>query len=121
MELMRELAPYTDYFNSRGVLVPFPGTPVYEQHHAAYGFTDWWLDPARIPGELDERDPVRALAALEHDPALDMDYFRYTDQVREAIAKCVQFKARHNQATVARLAGVDIETWRARLAQSIGT
>jgi anaerobic magnesium-protoporphyrin IX monomethyl ester cyclase len=121
MSLMEELAPYTDYFNSRGVLVPFPGTPVYEQHHGAYGFTDWWLDPARIPGELEERDPMRALAALEHDPALDMDYFRYTTEVREAIARCVRFKARHNQATVARHAGVDLDTWRARLQQSIGT
>ncbi|MGB0588768.1 MAG: B12-binding domain-containing radical SAM protein [Myxococcota bacterium] len=121
MQLMEDLAPYADYFNSRGVLVPFPGTPVYEAHHETYGFTDWWLEPARIPAELDERDPVKALAALEHDPALDMDYFRYTDDVRDAIARCVRFKAHHNQTTVARHAGVDLETWRARLQQSIGT
>ncbi|MDP6943169.1 MAG: radical SAM protein [Myxococcota bacterium] len=116
---MEELAPHTDYFNSRGVLVPFPGTPVYERHHEGYGFTDWWLDATRIPAELDEPDPVRALAQLEHDPALDVDYFRYTHAARDAIADCVRFKARHNQATVARLAGVDVDTWRARLAQSV--
>ena len=121
MNLMQSLAPHTDYFNSRGVLVPFPGTPVYEAHHAEYGFTDWWLDPARIPAELDEQDPVRALAALEHDPALDVDYFNYSDEVRAAISHCVRFKARHNQATVARQAGIDVDTWRARLQQSIGT
>ena len=64
---------------------------------------------------------MKALAALEHDPALDMDYFRYTDDVRDAIARCVRFKAHHNQTTVARHAGVDLETWRARLQKSIGT
>jgi len=116
---MEDLAPHTDYFNSRGVLVPFPGTPIYERHHDAYGFTDWWLDPARIPAELDEPDPVLALAALDHDPALDIDFFRYAPEVRDAIGECVRFKARHNQATVARMAGVDVDIWRARLAQSV--
>ena len=118
---MEALAPHTDYFNSRGVLVPFPGTPVYERHHEEYGFTDWWLDPTRIPAELDEQDPVRALTQLEHDPALDVDYFRYAPDVRDTIVECVRFKARHNQSTVARLAGVDVDTWRARLAQSVAT
>ena len=116
---MESIAPHTDYFNARGVLVPFPGTPIYERHHTDYGFTDWWMDPKRIPGELTEPDPVRALDRLDHDPALDIDFFRYPDAVRNTIAECVRFKARHNQTTIARLSGLDLHSWRSRNAQGV--
>ncbi|MEO1268972.1 MAG: radical SAM protein, partial [Myxococcota bacterium] len=43
LRLMEELAPSTDFFNNRGVLVPFPGTEIYDVNHARYGFTRWWL------------------------------------------------------------------------------
>lgn len=101
LDLMRELADWTDFFNNRGVLVPFPGTAIYDAHHEAYGFTEWWLDPARIPAEPDyaSMDPAAIQAALETDPTLDLDYFHYSDPVRERIAECVRFKALHNQET----------------------
>lgn len=98
-ELMAELSASTDYFNTRGVLVPFPGTGIYDDHHIEYGFTDWWLDPARIPADPDDTDP----ASAERDPTLDVDFFRYSDAVRERIAECVRFKALHNRRTVGRL------------------
>ena len=121
MALMERLAPHADYFNSRGVVVPFPGTPLYERHHERYGFSEWWLDPERIPKELSERDPVEALAKLEHDPALDVDYFRYATPVREAIREAVRFKAEHNQRHVARQAGLTLEAWRAQLVAFMNT
>ncbi len=88
-DFMETLAPDTDFFNNRGVLVPFPGTAIYDAHHEEYGFTRWWLDPARIPVEPEVSD-------LYSDPALAMDYFGYSEPVREAIAACVHFKADHN-------------------------
>ncbi len=97
--LMDDLASATDYFNTRGVLVPFPGTGIYDDHHAAYGFTTWWLDPERIPADPGDDDP----AAAEVDPTLDIDFFHYSDPVRERIAACVRFKAQHNQRTITRL------------------
>ena len=102
--LMEELAPATDYFNNRGVLVPMPGTAIYEEHHARCGFTGWWLDPSRIVDEPNVHvlDPRARQDYLEHDPTLDLDFFRYEPAVREAIAECVRFKARHNAATLAR-------------------
>ena len=121
MTLMAELAHYTDYFNSRGVVVPFPGTPIYEQHHSDYGFSRWWLDPEKIPQELSERDPIRALALLEHDPALDVDYFRYTPEVRDAIQSAVRFKAEHNQRRVAERSGMSVDAWRAELGALLTT
>ncbi len=104
--LMEDLAPATDYFNNRGVLVPMPGTGIYEDHRERYGFTRWWLDPARIADEpsVHVLDPRARQDYLEHDPSLALDFFRYPPEVREAIADCVRFKARHNAATMARWA-----------------
>lgn len=103
LALMEALAPDTDFFNNRGVLIPFPGTAIYDRWHAEYGFTEWWLDPTRGIEEpvLQGMDYATIQRCLEHDPTLDLDFFRYSAPVREAIAECVRFKARHNQRTIA--------------------
>jgi len=94
------------FFNNRGVLVPFPGTTIYDAHHRAYGFTGWWLDDRYLPPEpnLHVLEPRVAQRYLEVDPALELDYFRYDPDTRARIARCVRFKARHNQAVVERMA-----------------
>lgn len=98
--LMERLAPDTDVFNNRGVLVPFPGTGIYERCHAQYGFSDWWLDPARVPDEpnLHAMDVRQVEDFLERDPALDLDFFGYDADVRDLIADLVRSKAQHNRA-----------------------
>lgn len=103
--LMDRLAPSTDFFNNRGVLVPFPGTEIYARHADEYGFRDWWLDPARVPDEPDLAglSAAEAAVALEVDPTLALDFFRYSAPVRDAIAACVRFKAQHNARRVAAL------------------
>lgn len=88
--LMRRLAPNTDFFNNFGVLVPFPGTAIYDRYHADYGFTGWWLDPDRIPSAPG--------ADLGHDPALEKNFFSYDPHVRDRIADLVRWKADHNAA-----------------------
>ncbi len=104
LDLMIELSEATDYFNTRGVLVPFPGTAIYDRHHAEYGFTRWWLDAQRIVDEPNafELGAEAALRESEVDPTLALDYFRYSDAVRDKIAECVRFKAQHNQRTIRR-------------------
>jgi len=94
--LMRLLAPATDFFNNFGVLVPFPGTAIYDRYHADYGFTGWWLDQGRIP---DAPGPD-----LGCDPALEKDFFAYEPRQRSRIAELVRWKARHNAAWVSRRA-----------------
>jgi radical SAM superfamily enzyme YgiQ (UPF0313 family) len=103
--VMEALAPHTDWFNPHGVLVPFPGTAIYEAWHERCGFTDWWLDEARIPrpAPLPPPGDVAALHEwLAHDPALDQDFFRYESAVRDAIAALVRFKAEHNRRRMER-------------------
>jgi len=104
--LMERLAPGTDYFNNRGVLVPMPGTGIYDEGHERHGFTRWWLDASRVIDEPNVHvlDPRERQEYLEHDPTLDLDFFGYAPAVRDAISECVRFKARHNAATMARRA-----------------
>jgi len=103
LDFMHELAPYTNFFNNRGVLVPFPGTVIYDQHVANYDIAGWWLDPARVGDEpnLFAMGANESQTALEVDPTLALDYFRYATPVRDKIAECVRFKALHNQAAIA--------------------
>jgi radical SAM superfamily enzyme YgiQ (UPF0313 family) len=85
--------PIAGGFNARGVVVPYPGTAIYEANHARFGFTGWWLrEPPLIypafPTSWDEAEIVRAYAA---DPALDRNFFCHpphrVELIREALAR----------------------------------
>jgi radical SAM superfamily enzyme YgiQ (UPF0313 family) len=86
-------APVAGGFNARGVVVPYPGTAIYEAHHERFGFTGWWIREAPLaypvfPTAWDEGEIVRAYAA---DPALDRNFFRHPPhrlaRIREALAR----------------------------------
>jgi radical SAM superfamily enzyme YgiQ (UPF0313 family) len=100
LDLMIELSELTDYFNTRGVLVPFPGTRIYDRWADEYQLRDWWLDIENVPIEPDLSDPLELLDYQEKDPTLELDFFRYTDDVRRAIAECVRYKADHNRRKI---------------------
>ena len=85
-------APIAGGFNARGVVVPYPGTAMYEDNHERFGFTEWWIREEPIlytpfPTSWDEREIERAYA---DDPALDRNFFRHPPHrvamIREALA-----------------------------------
>jgi radical SAM superfamily enzyme YgiQ (UPF0313 family) len=86
-------APIAGGFNARGVVVPYPGTEIYERHHERFGFTGWWLrePPLRyavFPTSWNEAEICRAYA---DDPALDRNFFHHPPhriaRIREALAR----------------------------------
>lgn len=82
-------------FNARGVLVPYPGTAIYDEHHRTFGFSEWWLrdpplDYAPFPTAWDEAEILRAYAS---DAALDRNYFQHTSSHLRRIAGALQSKA----------------------------
>lgn len=88
-------APIAGGFNARGVVVPYPGTKIYEETHERFGFTGWWLREAPLayppfPTAWDEREIVRAYAA---DPALDRNFFQHPPHRVERIRAALQVKA----------------------------
>jgi anaerobic magnesium-protoporphyrin IX monomethyl ester cyclase len=98
LAFMERIAPLVDSFSTLGVAVPFPGTPLYEDNHSGYGFTDWWLredhswyTPAPPTSDFD-----RFYRHYIDDRNLELDFFHYTDAVRGQIRECLKFKAEHN-------------------------
>lgn len=90
---MDRAAPIAGGFNARGVVVPYPGTAIYEDNHARHGFTNWWLAEPPLaylpfPTSWDEAEIIRAYG---HDPALDRNFFGHPPhrvaRMREALAE----------------------------------
>jgi radical SAM superfamily enzyme YgiQ (UPF0313 family) len=98
LRFMERIAPMVDAFSTMGVVVPFPGTPIYEDHHAANGFTDWWLRPdySRYAPPPSPDDADRYYRYYIDDANLDLDFFRYGPETRQLIRDCLRFKAEHN-------------------------
>ncbi|MCO4773622.1 MAG: B12-binding domain-containing radical SAM protein, partial [Deltaproteobacteria bacterium] len=100
LRFMKRIAPLVDTFSTLGVAVPFPGTPLYEDHVERFGFADWWLDEAY--SRYTEAPPIADREAFRRyyvdDANLDLDFFGYDDATRAAIRECLVFKAEHNLA-----------------------
>jgi radical SAM superfamily enzyme YgiQ (UPF0313 family) len=93
IKFMEAAAPLAGGFNARGVLVPHPGTEVYECHHRRYRFTDWWIDEAPLeyapfPSEWSAAEVMRAYA---DDAALERNFFHHPAhriaRIRDALAR----------------------------------
>jgi len=98
LRFMERIAPLVDAFSTLGVLVPYPGTPLYDDFHREYGFTDWWLR-----GDYATYRPYPPMSDLPafrrhyvDDANLELDFFRYSSEQRELIRECLRFKGEHN-------------------------
>jgi len=98
LRFMERIAPMVDAFSTMGVVVPFPGTPIYDEFHFQYGFTDWWLRPEYSryspPPPLDDFD--RYYRYYIDDANLELDFFHYSSGMKQLIRECLRFKAEHN-------------------------
>ncbi len=98
LRFMERIAPLVDAFSTMGVLVPFPGTPLYDDYHLPHGFTDWWLRPeySRYAPPPPTEDTERFYRYYIDDANLELDFFHYDDETRPWIRECLRFKAEHN-------------------------
>jgi radical SAM superfamily enzyme YgiQ (UPF0313 family) len=98
LRFMERIAPLVDAFSTMGVVVPFPGTPIYENYHMAHGFTNWWLraDYSRYSPSPPADDSERYYRYYIDDANLELDFFNYDDDTRQWIRECLRFKAEHN-------------------------
>lgn len=99
LDLMKELAPSLRQFHPAlaSILIPFPGTEIYERYRQEYGLDGWWLDDRRACGPPDPRThsyfecSVFPLAAV-----LDADFFRYSASVKKEIHNAFEFMHMYN-------------------------
>lgn len=98
LRFMERIAPMVDAFSTMGVVVPFPGTPIYQDYHQRYGFTQWWLrsDYSRYAPPPPPDDLDRYYRYYIDDANLELDFFRYGPEMRRLIRGCLRFKAEHN-------------------------
>jgi radical SAM superfamily enzyme YgiQ (UPF0313 family) len=98
LRFMERIAPLVDSFSTLGVVVPFPGTELYEHNHLRYGFTDWWsreeYSRYSAPPPIDDFD--RYYRHYIDDANLDLDFFRYSEGTRLMIRECLRYKGEHN-------------------------
>lgn len=98
LRFMERIAPLVDSFSTMGVLVPFPGTPLYDDYHEQYGFTDWWLREEcsryRAFPTIDDFD--RFYRHYIDDTNLELDFFHYSAEMKDRMRDCMRFKAEHN-------------------------
>ena len=111
-------APIAGGFNARGVVVPYPGTAIYDLNDERFGFTQWWLREAPLayavfPTSWSESEIRRAYA---DDPALDRNFFQHPPHRVAKIRAALLAKAdvtmaiqrrRHDQLTGACAQGSD--------------
>jgi radical SAM superfamily enzyme YgiQ (UPF0313 family) len=95
---MERIAPMVDSFSTLGVVVPFPGTPLYDDHHERFGFTDWWLreDHSHYEASPPITDFDRFYRHYIDDANIELDFFHYEPGLRSLIRACLKFKAEHN-------------------------
>lgn len=106
MERARELA---GGFNARGVVVPYPGTQIYDLNHRRFGFTKWWLsepplDYPPFPTAWSEPEIRRCYAA---DPALLRNFFRHPPHRLRRIQDALDKKAELTLRTLTREPAVE--------------
>jgi radical SAM superfamily enzyme YgiQ (UPF0313 family) len=97
LRFMEQIAHLVDSFSTLGVVVPFPGTPLYDDFHVKYGFTNWWLreEYSHCP-EASADDAYYYRRQYIDDANLELDFFRYSEEHRALIRECLRFKGEHN-------------------------
>jgi radical SAM superfamily enzyme YgiQ (UPF0313 family) len=101
---MDRAAPLADAFNARGVLVPYPGTEIYERYHQRFAFTEWWIREPPLPYQ-----PFPAAWSLAEvmrcyadDPALARNFFQHPPHRLRRIGEALQRKAELTFAQIIR-------------------
>jgi hypothetical protein len=98
-QLMRDLSPHVACFHPAvaSILVPFPGTEMYEKYKQQYGFAEWWLGQDRTyDAPSPDRHAYFEAQLFPRGAVLDADFFRYSAEVRKKIHDVFAFMWRHN-------------------------
>jgi len=115
VDFIEKAAPLAAAFNARGVLVPYPGTQIYDEHRARFGFSEWWLreEPLRyrpFPSSWSLPEVKRAYA---DDVALERNFFRLSPAHLELIREGLR---RKTEATYRKLQAPAAPGWEPRVA-----
>jgi radical SAM superfamily enzyme YgiQ (UPF0313 family) len=98
LQLMKELSKYVLFCPAlASVLVPFPGTEIYERYKDQYGFEGWWLsDDRTFDAPRLGTHPFYQSMIFRIGAVLDADFFRYSPEVKAKIYDVFRFMRSSN-------------------------
>ena len=94
-----ELSPYVERFHPAiaSILVPFPGTEIYELYKTRYGFENWWLGTERNYDTPNHKTASYfELKVFWAGNVLDADFFEYSEEIKRRIHDVFKFIYMHN-------------------------
>jgi radical SAM superfamily enzyme YgiQ (UPF0313 family) len=93
LQLMKELSPYIVFKPAiASILIPFPGTELYDRYKDEYDFTQWWTGDERaydVP--TGKTHPFYQTVMYRMGMVLDADFFRYSPQMKAKIHDVFRF------------------------------
>ena len=93
-QLMEDLAPYVVFQPAiASVLIPFPGTEIYDRYKDQYGFSGWWTERAigRYDAPRPETHPFYQAVMYRMGVVLDADFFHYPPEMKAKIHEVFRF------------------------------
>ena len=109
-DLMKELAPYIECFHPAvaSIIIPFPGTEIYDKYKDKYGCENWWLTDERhyengVQHYYEER-------LFSRGDVLRADFFNYSDDVKDKIHEIFTFMYKHNMKKRGLLLSLTLES-----------
>lgn len=105
LRLMNDISPYVLFHPAiASILIPFPGTEIYDRYKDQYGFSNWWLGGGRT------FDAPRAgthafyqRLSYRVGAVLDADFFHYTPAMKAKIHEVFRFMFESNLRQRSRL------------------
>ncbi len=94
---LRRIAPFTDEFNPLGILIPVPGTRIYNEYKTSCRLKNWWLENRF--GHLYRSNiyfPYFQRRFYNDFSLLDDGFFPFTPEVKKMIRKGINFIGKHN-------------------------
>lgn len=99
LQLMKELAPNVGSFHPAvaSILIPFPGTEIYEQYKTECGFENWWLSEEKNYDTLVPKRTSYYEGKIFHlGNILKADFFHYSQPMKDKIYEIFEFMYMHN-------------------------
>ncbi|WP_455392458.1 B12-binding domain-containing radical SAM protein [[Eubacterium] cellulosolvens] len=94
LDFMVKINDLVDAYSARGVVIPYPGTELYEKSKDQYDLDNWWLRK-----KMDINDKFDELRDIYlKDPILELDLFKYSYGVKKMIQKCLEYKGEQTMA-----------------------
>lgn len=94
LSVMKQMSPYLETFYPAlaSILIPFPGTELYDQFADEYDLREWWLrDEYAFGVPKDGRHAFFEQEFFRVGSVLDANFFRYSPAVRNRIYRTFRF------------------------------